>query len=180
VIVPEISQLRRWSTTMIVLRVLMLVAGAGALAGGGSGIALVPVGLGALGLIAALVEPGGLGPGVLIGGAAGAWLLRYGGGPAPITGTVLVALALAVHHQAAALAAALPPDAKVQRAVLMRFARHGVLVLLLTAVIGGLALGAARPGGSVPLEVLGVVAALVAIAVPVLLSRSFADRGGSR
>jgi hypothetical protein len=109
---------------------------------------------------------------VVIGAAAGAWVLRYGADDASIAGTVALALALAVHHQAAALAAALPPTARVQRDVLVRFARHGALVLGLTAVLGVLTLGLARPGGSVPLEVLGLVAAVVAVTIPVLLSRA--------
>jgi hypothetical protein len=171
-ILPRPGDLRRWSVTMLVLRAVLVVAGAGALALGGGGLALVPVILGALGLLAALVDPGGLGPGVVIGGAAGAWVLRYGADDASIAGTVLLALALAVHHQAAALAAALPPTARVHRDVLVRFARHGALVLGLTAVLGVLALGLARPGGSVPLEVLGLVAAVVAVTVPELLSRA--------
>jgi hypothetical protein len=43
-----------------------------------------------------------------------------------------------------------------------------------------LALGLARPGGSVPLELLGVVAAVIAVAVPVLLSRWGAREPGAR
>jgi hypothetical protein len=86
-------------------------------------------------------------------------------------GTTVLALLLAVHHQAAALAAALPVRATVERALLVRFARHGVLVLGLTLLVGALVLGLARPGGSVPLELLGVAAAVVAITVPVVLSR---------
>jgi hypothetical protein len=171
-IVPELSDLRHWSGTMLVLRGLLAVAGAGALAAGGGGIALIPVVIGALGLVAALVDPGGLGPGVVIGGAACAWVLRYGVHDASIAGTVLVALALAVHHQAAAFAAALPPTAEVQREVVLRFARHGGLVLGLTALVGVLALGMTRPAGSVPLELLGLAAAVVAVTVPVLLSRA--------
>jgi hypothetical protein len=173
-ILPELSELRRWSRTMVLLRALLVVSGAGALVagGGGGGIALLPVGIGALGLIAALVQPGGLGPGVVIGGAAGAWVLRYGVDDASIAGTVLVTLALAVHHQAAALAAALPSTAEVQREVVLRFARHGGRVLGLTAVIGVLALGMTRPAASMPLELLGLVAAVVAVTVPVLLSRA--------
>jgi hypothetical protein len=49
---------------------------------------------------------------------------------------VLLALALAVHHQAAGLSAALPPTARVDPAILVRFARHGALVLAASAVGG--------------------------------------------
>lgn len=162
---------RSWTT--LALRGLMLVAGALALTAGlGHGPALLVSAAGALGLVAALIRPGGLGPGVVLGGAAGAWVLRYGVDQPPVAGTVLLALALALHHQAAALAAALPMRARVHRDVLTRFARHGALVLGLTAVVGVVALGFARPGGSAALELLGLAAAIAAISVPVVLSRS--------
>jgi hypothetical protein len=172
-IIPELDDLRGWSRTALALRVLMLVAGAGALSAGlgAGGLPLTAAVVGALGLLTALIRPGGLGPGVVLGAAAAAWLLRYGVDQPPVAGTVLVTLALAVHHQAAALAAALPVRARVHRDVLVRFARHGALVLALTAVVAAVALGIARPGGSVPLEVLGLAAAVAAIAVPVVLSR---------
>jgi hypothetical protein len=173
-IIPSPSELRGWSRTALALRLLMAAAGIGAVTAGlgSGGLPLTAAVLSALGLLAALVRPGGLGPGVVIAGAAAAWLLRYGADQPPIAGTVLLALALALHHQAAALAAALPVRARVHRDVLIRFARHGGLVLALTAVVAAIALGIARPGGSAPLEVLGLAAAVVAIAVPVLLSRS--------
>jgi hypothetical protein len=173
-IIPEPGDLRRWSRTALVLRALLLVTGAAALTAGlgAGGLPLAGAVVGGLGLVAALVRPGGLGPGVVIAGAAGAWLLRYGVDQAPIAGTVLLALALGLHHQAAALAAALPVRARVHRDVLVRFARHGGLVLALTALLAVLALGIARPGGSAPLELLGLAAAVAAITVPVLLSRS--------
>jgi hypothetical protein len=170
--IPELAELRRWSRTTVVLRVLLFVAGAGALAAGWGGPAsALLIALGGIGLVASVVNPGGLGPAGVIGAAAAAWAFRYGVQDAPIAGTVLLALALAVHHQTAALAAALPSAARVQRAVLVRFARHGGLVLALTAVVAGLALGVTRPGGSVPLELLGLIAAVAAITVPVVLSR---------
>ena len=81
--------------------------------------------------------------------------LRYGGDPAPAAGTVLLALALAVHHQAAGLAVALPPTARVDPAILVRFARHGAVVLAAAAAVGALALLLAHPAGSSSLEVLG-------------------------
>ncbi|HST63598.1 MAG TPA: hypothetical protein VLM05_00290 [Mycobacteriales bacterium] len=173
-IIPSPSELRGWSRTALALRLLMLVSGCGALAAGlgAGGLPLLVAGAGALGLLAALIRPGGLGPGVVIGGAAGAWLLRYGVDQPPVAGTVALTLALGLHHQAAALAAALPVRAGVHRDVLIRFARHGALVLALTAVVAAIALGITRPGGSTPLELLGLAAAVAAITVPVLLSRS--------
>jgi hypothetical protein len=166
--------LRAWSRTVLAVRAVMLAAGVGALvgAGWGGGYPLVGIVFGSLGLVAALFQPGGLGPSVVIGGAVAAWVLRYGVDPAPATGTVLLALALAVHHQAAGLATALPLTARVDRAIVVRFARHGALVLAAAAVIGVLALRLARPAGSSSLELLGIVAVVIAVTVPVLLSRS--------
>ncbi len=174
------SWLRSWSRAVLAVRAVLLVAGAGALAGAGwgGGFPLVGVIVGALGLLAALIQPGGLGPAVVVGGAAAAWVLRYGGDPAPAAGTALLALALAVHHQAAALGAALPATARVDRVVLVRFAGHGGLVLALSAAVGALALLLARPAGSSALELLGVVAVVIAVTLPVLLSRSAPGRSG--
>jgi hypothetical protein len=163
-----------WSRTALALRAVMLVAGAGALVGAGwvGGVPVVGLVVGGLGLLAALIQPGGFGPAVVIGGAAGAWLARYGGDPAPATGTVLIAVALAVHHQAAGLAAALPSTGRVDPAIVVRFIRHGALVLAASAVVGAVALLLGRPAGSSSLELIGVVAVVIAVVVPVLLSRS--------
>lgn len=173
-IIPSPAELRAWSPTALGLRALMAVSGLGAAAAGlgAGGLPMAGAVVAVLGLLAALVRPGGLGPGVVLAGAAAAWLLRYQADQPPVAGTLLLTLALAVHHQAAALAAALPVRARVHRDVLVRFARHGGLVLALTAVVAAVALGFARPGGSAPLEVLGLAAAVAAITVPVLLSRS--------
>jgi hypothetical protein len=173
-ILPSPSELRDWSRTALALRLLMMLTGVGALSAGlgAGGLPLAGAVAGALGLLAALIRPGGLGPGVVIGAAAAAWLLRYGADQPPIPGTVALTLALALHHQAAALAAALPVRARVHRDVLARFARHAGVVLALTAVVAGIVLGIARPGGSTPLELLGLAGAVAAISVPVVLSRS--------
>jgi hypothetical protein len=172
-IVGAPSEILRWSRTVQVLRSLVVLAGVAALvlAGWGGGLPLLAAVLGGFGLLSAAANPGGLGPGVVLAAAGLAWVLRYGGDAPPVAGTAGLALLLALHHQAAALAAALPVRATVERALLVRFARHGALVLGLTAVVGVLALGLARPGGSVPLELLGIVAAVAAVSVPVLLSR---------
>jgi hypothetical protein len=174
--------LRAWSRTALAVRAVMLAAGAGALAcaGWGGGLPVVGVIIGTLGLMSALIQPGGLGPAVVIGGAAGAWVVRYGGDPASGAGTVLLALTLALHHQAAGLAAALPPRARVDPALVVRFARHGGLVLAAAAVVAAPALLLAHPAGSSSLEVLGVVAVVIAVVVPVLLSRSGPREPGAR
>ena len=64
---------------------------------------------------------------------------------------------------------------------MVRFARHGALVL---AAGRGRRRGwrccSARPGRLVPLELLGVVAVVVAVVVPVLLSRPGPRESGGR
>ena len=168
----RLAEVRHWSPAVLGLRLLLVVAGAVALAHGWSG-GLTPllVVIGAGGLVAAAVHPGGVGPALVLGCGALAWAMEWGLDEAPAGGTLVVAVALAVHHQAAALAAALPPTGRVDRVVLARFARHAGLVLALTAPVALLALAVARPGGSVPLELLGLAAAVLAAAVPVLLGR---------
>jgi len=120
----------------------------------------------------AVVLPGSMAPAGVLAAAAIAWTAKHGTDLPPAATTLLVTLAVAAHHQAAALTAALPPAARVERAVLVRFGRHAALVLVLSAAVAGLALGLGRPAGSVPLELLGLAAAVLAAAVPVLLGRS--------
>ncbi|HEV7657255.1 MAG TPA: hypothetical protein VGP36_21345 [Mycobacteriales bacterium] len=178
-IIPDPHEILRWSRPVQIIRGLEVLAGAGALVAGGwgGGIPLVVTILGAFGLLSAAANPAGLGPGVVIAGAGLGWVLHYGVDTAPVLGTVLLTLALAAHHQTAALAAALPNRARVHRDVLVRFGRHGGIVLILTAGVATLALALGKPGGSVPLELIGVVAVVAAIAVPVVLSRAGARSG---
>jgi hypothetical protein len=164
IVVPTLADLRRWTPAGLALRALLFAAAAGALAlpAVGGGLPLVPVVVGLLGLLSAVIRPGGAGPAVVIGGT----------GAAPVLGTVLLALALAVHHQCATLAAAVPPGARIDRSILVRYGRYGGFVLALSVVVGVLALAAAPPAGSAPLELLAVAAVVVVVLVPVLLSRT--------
>jgi hypothetical protein len=173
IVIPTLDDLRRWTPEGLALRGLVAVAGAGALAlASDRGLPLASVIVGLLGLLTAVVRPEGTGPAIVIGGATVAWILRYGSDQPPVTGTVLLALSLAVHHQAAALAAAAPPTARIRAPILLRFARHGALVLVLSVAVGLFALAAAPPAGSAPLELFGVVAVVIVVLVPVLLSRA--------
>jgi hypothetical protein len=166
------------SRPVLAVRAVLVLAGAVALAAGwGPGLARVAVLAGLAGLVAAALRPDSLGPAAVLAAAGLAWAVDSGTDQAPAPGTVLVAVALAVHHQAAALAAALPPRATVEPAVLARAGRHLALVLGLTVPVALVALALARPGGSVPLELLGLAAAVLAVAVPVGLSRVGQDTG---
>lgn len=170
---PTAGSVRRWSLTVLVLRLVLLAAGAAALwlACGGrffSGAGVVAL-VGVLGLLTAVPQPYGIGPTIVLAAAAIGWAVRHGTSAPPVGQTLLLAVALALHHQAAALAAVLPVTANVDRRLLVRFGWHAVLVLALSAAVAVLALGVSRPGGSVPLELAGLAAAVLAAAVPVLL-----------
>ena len=134
--------------------------------------------IGLLGLLSAVVQPYGSGPAIVIGAAALAWAARHGSTLPPVTLTLLLAALLAVHHQAAALAAALPVTARVDRRLLARSATHLGLVLALSGLVAVLALGVARPGGSVPLELGGLAAAVAAVAMLVVAGRRGGPAGG--
>ena len=156
------------SRVVVVLRALVGVCGVLALLPGWqAGVPAAAVLVGLVGVAVAVVRPGSAAPAGVLAAAAIAWTAKHGTDLPPVATTLLVALAVAAHHQAAALTAALPPAARVERAVLVRFGRHAALVLVLSAAVAGLALGLGRQAGSVPLELLGLAAA-----VPVLLGRS--------
>jgi hypothetical protein len=169
-----ITDLRRWAPAVLAIRALVVGSGAVALlvAPGGEFVVAGMIALvGVVGLAAGAVRPDAGGPAFVLGAAVVAWVLRYGEQPPSTAPTLVLAVAMAVHHQSAALAAALPPTANVDTAVLIRFGVHAAVVLVLSGAIAVLALEAARPGGSVPLELAGLLAVALVVAVPVLLSR---------
>ena len=171
---PELAPVRRWSAVPVLLRLTLVAAGGAALAlapDGRFGVPGMIAGVGALGLLLAVSQPQGGGPAIVLGAAALAWAARHGSGSPPVGRTLLLAGLLAVHHQAAALAAALPVTVRVDPRLLLRFGGHLALVLALSGLLAVLALGVARPGGSVLLERAGLVGAVLATAVLVLLGR---------
>ena len=171
---PELAELRTWSRTALLLRLALLVSGGAALAlgpQGRTGMPLLVVAVGVVGLLAAVLQPHGAGPAVVLGAAALAWAAGSGRAAPPVPPTLLLALLLAVHHQAAALAAALPVTARVDRRLLVRAGTHVGLVLALSVLVAVLALGVARPGGSVPLELAGLAAAVLATGALVVAGR---------
>jgi hypothetical protein len=166
--------MKGWAPVPLAVRAVVVGTGAVALLvapGGQLLVAGVVALVGALGLAAAAARPDGPGPAIVLGAAAAAWTLRYGLGRPPVVPTLVLAVALALHHQSAALAAALPPGAEVDPAVPLRFALHAALVLAVSGPVAAVALGAGRPGGSVPLEIAGLLAVAVVIAVPIFLRR---------
>jgi hypothetical protein len=164
----------RWSPAVLALRLTLVVSGGAALAVAPDGRFGVPGMIavaGGLGLLLAVPQPEGPGPAVVLAAAVVAWAARHGSESPPVGLTLLLAVLLAVHHQAAALAAAVPVTARVDRRLLVRFGAHLALVLALSALLAALALGIARPGGSVPLELAGLAGAVLATAVLVMLGR---------
>jgi hypothetical protein len=141
-----------------------------------SGSQLVAAGLVALvGVPAALtaaVRPDGSGPTGVLAAAAGAWALRYGVAAAPLRPALALAVLLYLHHVTAALCAAVPPAAAIDRAVLLRWGAHVAGVLGCTvAAAGGLRL-LGRPAASSPLELVGIAAAVALAGLLVLLARA--------
>jgi len=153
---------------------VLLVSGGAALAIGPQGRTGVPVlvaAVGVVGLLAAVAQPHSAGPAVVLGASAAAWAAASGAAAPPVPLTLLLAVLLAVHHQTAALAAALPVTARVDRRLLIRTGTHLGLVLALSGLVAVFALGVARPGGSVPLELAGLAAAVLATAALVIAGR---------
>jgi hypothetical protein len=171
----------RWSRATIGLRLTILVSGATALAiapDGRTGVPTVIAVLGVLGLLGAVPQPQSAGPAIVLGAAALSWAAAHGSGSPPGWLTLLLAGLLAVHHQAAALAAALPVTARADRRLLIHFGRHLALVLALSGLLAVLALGVARPGGSALLELAGLVGAVLVTAVLVGLGRMHGPADG--
>lgn len=152
----------------------LLVAPAGRLAGAGL-VALV----GVPAVLTAAVRPDGSAPTAVLGAAAGAWALRYGVHAAPLGPALALAALLYLHHTTAALCAAVPPAAAIDRGVLLRWAGQVAAVLGLTAAAaGGLRLIGAR-AASPALELAGLVAAVGVAGLLVLLARA-GRRGPAR
>ncbi len=172
---PELAELRGWSGTAWALRLVLLVSGAAAVGVGWSGRTGMPAVVafvGVVGLLAAVAQPYSEGPAVVLGATAATWAAGHGATLPPVPATLLLAALLAVHHQTAALIATLPVTARVDRRLLTRAGTHLGLVLGLSGLVAALALGVARPGGSVPLELGGLAAAVVATGALVVAGRA--------
>jgi hypothetical protein len=122
-------------------------------------------------VIAAVLRPDAGGPAVVLAAAVAAWMFRYGVTAAPLDTAFVLAALLYLHHLTAALCAALPPTAVVDREVWLRWAAHALLVLGLAAVLAGGVRLLGRPAASGPLELLGIAVAVALVGIPVLLAR---------
>jgi hypothetical protein len=166
-------------------RVAVAVAGLLALAlpGGPAGpVGLVLAAAGLLALVTSVLYPGTTAPAVLITVAALSWLAGDHTGAA--VRLPALALAVAVVHSAAALAAVVPAQARVPRPLLLRWAGWTVAATVAgLLVVGGTALfppAAAVPTTGAALAVLGAAVLGGSVLLGRLLRRSRAagDRPG--
>jgi len=172
--VREARRLREVPVAPLVCRGLVLLTGAAALVIAPGGRLVLP-GLMVLvavpALLGAVLNPGGLGPGVVLGAAAAAWTIRYGVAAPPFAATLALAAALVLHHATAALGAAIGLAGRVEPAVVLRWAGQVGVVLAVAGALAAAARWLGHPPASVPLELAGLVAVVLVAAVPVLLRR---------
>jgi hypothetical protein len=109
---------------------------------------------------------------VVLGAAAGGWALRYGVHAAPPGPALALGALLYLHHLTAALCAAVPATAAVDREVLFRWAAQAAGVLGLTAAAAGALRLLGRPAASPALELVGIAAAVGLAALLVVLARA--------
>lgn len=173
-----------WSGSFAVFRVMpaaqvalrvVLVATGGVALGLAQGGWSMPGGLvvmvGAAALYGSLAAPEGALPGMVVGAVVLAWLLRWGlHDTAPVAETVVLAVLLYLFHTTAALLAALPPAARVDRAVMVRWYSRAFGVSLLAVVFGLAAMTTDRASGGLLVDLVGLAGVIVLAAVPVLLT----------
>jgi hypothetical protein len=174
--------LRVMPAAQVALRVVLLTTGGVALylaQGGWSMPGGLVVLVGVAALFGSLAAPESVGPGIAVGAAALAWLLRWGlHDPVPATDTVVLAVLVYLFHTTAALLAALPPAAEVVSTVLVRWYSRALGVSLLTVLFGLVAMLAGRASGGMLVDLLGLAGVVVLAAVPVLLTRRNTRRPG--
>ena len=158
-------------------RIALLLGGLGglALAFAGPtvpGVALTALGAGAL--LLSVAQPDSAGPAVVIGAAAAGWLLR--GADGGLLRLVALALALAVVHFSAALAAVTPVGAWIDRRVLARWVLRGAAATA-AGVLVVVATGALPETGA-PAWTAAV--ALLSVAAAALAGRLLGSSGGRR
>jgi hypothetical protein len=122
--------------------------------------------------VVAMIFPDSAAPAVFLAAVGVAWLYASGRGEPPGGWrTLAVAAALFGVHSLAALSAASPATAPVDRATLLRWLRHTGLTLVLVTPLAGAVYGLGQPRGSLPLVLAGLAGVVVVIAVPVWLAR---------
>jgi hypothetical protein len=123
-------------------------------------------------LLVATAAPSGIAPGVVIGFGAVEWIVGYGWERDPNHYlTVALAVALYLVHSVGALCAAMPPTARCEPVLLVRWFTTSGLVLLGFAVVVAIVYAMGELPGSLSLELAGFVGVLAVVAVPVWLAR---------
>ncbi len=126
-----------------------------------------------LGALMAAVAPETPGAAIALVMVAVLWIVAYGLHGAPsIALTTGLAADLYVFHTLTALCAAMPATARIDPEVLVRWSRHGLVTLAVSAVVAAIAFVLPRLTGSLPLELAGLLAVIALTAVPVWLARA--------
>lgn len=129
---------------------------------------VVATALAVAGLLGVLVRPDRVGAGPVTAGFVLAWIAASGWhGEPSLARTLVAAAALYVLHAATALAAVTPLTARLAPGVLRRFALRSLLVLVVAAGVIAADYALAGRRGSPALELIGLLAAVGIVAVPV-------------
>lgn len=174
-LVAFVITVRAMPAAQLLLRVVLAVVGVVAVLllnqpwATGAGFMAV---LALMGLAATIMVPDTIAPGFTMGALAFAWLLGYGlHGDPPVVNTVGLAVALYLLHTGAALAGAMPPTARPDGQLVVRWCAQASVTLVASAVVIGIGYGVGRLQGSLTLEMLGLAGVLLLVVTPVWLLR---------
>lgn len=127
--------------------------------------------IGLLALIGTVLLPDSAAPAVVLGVMVAEWLIAYGlRGSPPVGRTIALAADLYLVHTVAALCGALPPTARLERQLVVRWSGHVALTAVASAALIGIGYAVGQLPGSLTLELIGLVGAVVVVAVPVWLA----------
>lgn len=149
------------------VRVVALVAGV-TLMLAPARLNLVATAIVGAGLVGGLIWSDRVGAGPSSAGFVLAWIAASGWhGDPSLVRTAVAAAALYVFHAAVALAAVVPLTARLDPTVLRRFGRRSALVIAVSALVIAADYAIAPRRGAPVVELLGLLAALAVVAVPV-------------
>jgi hypothetical protein len=174
--VTLVDTVRAMPAAQLLLRVVIVIVGVAAVLSlnqpweSGAGFMAV---VALVGLLATIVAPHGAAPGFTMGVLVFAWILAYGlRGDPPVANTIGLAVTLYLLHSAAALAGAMPPTARPDGQLIVRWCAQASITLVASAVVIGIGYGMGRLQGSLTLELLGLAGVLLLVMTPVWLLRS--------
>ena len=128
--------------------------------------------VGLIALLATVQFPDSGAPVMVLGAMVAEWLIAYGlRGSPPVARTLLLAADLYLVHTLAALCAAMPPTSRADAQLYLRWSGHVAVTFLATGVVAGIGYAVGLLPGSLTLELVGLVGAVVIVAVPVWLVR---------